>query len=144
MLSESTWIDRTINHVYGAFADIAGWKGVLPDVLDVRVLYDDGAHQEFLMTVERPPGPETVRGIRFCRAPYRIAMFQPAPPPGFRKMVGLWTFAEDDARRTRVTAARWFELDRSTGLDRVMVADKLRGYLRANLDLFRRSLEAGS
>lgn len=142
MIAESTLIDRRIGGVYRAFADLDGWKGTLPDVLDVRVLYDDGSHQEFLMTVERPGGPETVRGIRFCKEPYKIAMFQPAPPPGFRRMVGLWTFAEDDARRTRVTATRWFDLAPSGGLDEAQVAGKLRAYLRTNLDLFRRSLEA--
>lgn len=142
MVSESTLINRTIDNVYKAFADLEGWKSVLPDVLDVRVLYDDGAHQEFLMTVERPGGPETVRGVRFCKEPYKIAMFQPTPPPGFRRMVGVWTFAEDDARRTRVTATRWFDL--APGRDEAHVAGKLRGYLRTNLELFRKSLEEGA
>jgi len=145
MISESTVIDRAVPDVYRAFADLAGWKAVLPDVLDVRVLYDDGRHQEFLMTVERPGGPETVRGLRFCKAPQRIAMFQPQPPPGFRRMVGVWTFTEE-ASRTRVTAERWFELAPGRTLDveeaHRAVAEKLRGYLRTNLGLFRASLEA--
>lgn len=148
MISELTVIDRAVADVYNAFFDLKGWKGILPDVLDVKVLYDDGRHQEFLMTVLRPNGPETVRGVRFCKAPYRIAMFQPEPPPGFRRMVGVWTFAEDDARRTCVTATRTFELVPASGADpseaRRAVEQKLRGYLKTNLGLFRARLEAPS
>jgi hypothetical protein len=97
------------------------------------------------MTVARPAGPETVRGIRFCEQDRRIAMFQPEPPPGFRRMIGVWTFTEETGR-TRVTAERWFELLPGRGLSveeaHRVTAEKLRGYLRTNLGLFRASLEA--
>ena len=94
MISEAIVISAPIDRVYQAFADLAHWKTVLPDVADVQIIYDDAQHQEFLMTVSRPGGLETVRGIRFCEKDERIEMFQPVPPPGFTKMVGEWTFED--------------------------------------------------
>ncbi|MBZ4417202.1 SRPBCC family protein [Myxococcus sp. RHSTA-1-4] len=142
MLEESIRIQGDVRRVYGAFADLAGWKAILPDVLDVQVLYDDGRHQEFLMTVSRPAGPETVRGIRFCEPPHRIALFQPQPPPGFQRMVGVWTFDEEPGA-TRVKAERWFEPS-DPATSREALASRLRGHLKANLELFRKTLEGHS
>lgn len=146
MISEQLVIEREVTAVYRAFEDLQYWRQVLPDVLGVEVLYDDGRQQEFLMTVERPAGPETVRGFRFLVPQQRIELVQPQPPPGFKRMAGVWTFTPG-ARGTLVEARRTFEL--ATGGDPEQArrateetAQKLRGYLRKNLELFKAALEA--
>jgi Polyketide cyclase / dehydrase and lipid transport len=139
MITETILVNRNLSSVYMAFADLDNWMKVLPDVLDVKVLYDDGHHQEFLMTVDRPAGAETVRGIRFCLPSERIELFQPTPPPVFSRMVGIWTFKEIE-EVTEVTAERCFDLkDRTGSVD--VAEENLRSYLRKNLDLFKVSLE---
>lgn len=150
MLTETVVIERTIARVYDAFRDLDYWCKVLPDVVAVETLYDDGAHQEFLMTVERPKGQETIRGARFCVQNQQIELFQPNPPPGFSRMVGRWNFELDRNGGTLVTARRWFELAPAsfTNGDRqaahAHAAAQLSNYLRANLERFRNGLEAES
>lgn len=144
MISESITIHQDLKTVFNAFFDLDNWKQVLPDVLEVEVLYDDGYHQEFLMTVERPNGTETIRGIRFCEPNSQIELFQAVPPPGFKSMTGRWTFQPQQDTIT-VTAERWFTLASNahgqlTQADHE-IGEKLRGYLRKNLELFKASLE---
>ncbi|WP_437957062.1 SRPBCC family protein [Sorangium sp. So ce119] len=141
MLTESVAIKRDVESVYRAFADLTTWKRVLPDVLGVEIVYDDGKHQEFLMTVSRPAGPETVRGIRFCTPSERIELVQPKPPPSFRRMVGVWTFAQKGSV-TEVKAERWFDLLESTPEAIEGFKSRLGTYLRTNLNHFKAHLEA--
>jgi hypothetical protein len=149
MLTETVVIDREISRVYEAFRDLDYWCKVLPDVLRVELLYDDGAHQEFLMTVERPNGAETIRGARFCAHGQQIDLFQPHPPPGFARMVGRWNFELHPNGGTLVTARRWFELAPSAIAGERAAAEqgaaaRLSSYLRTNLTRFREGLEAAS
>lgn len=140
-ISEQTVVDAPIETVYGVYADLDGWCEVLPDVVAVDVHYMDGYNQEFSMTVERPAGPETVRGVRYCRAPYELELVQTTPPPGLARMTGLWTFSEEDGR-TKVTASREFTLLGEAAEDAEQAfARKLRGFLRTNLELFRKAAE---
>jgi ribosome-associated toxin RatA of RatAB toxin-antitoxin module len=141
VIEASVVIRAGLPQVYRAFADIRFWPAVLPDVRDVKVLYEDPCHQEFTMTVERPPGLETVRGIRFLHPERRIEMFQPQPPPGFSQMQGTWTF-EPTGAATRVTAGRSFRIHAT--INATVAQGKLREYLRRNLDLFRATLEGQS
>jgi ribosome-associated toxin RatA of RatAB toxin-antitoxin module len=141
MLVETVAIERDVRDVYRAFADITYWKQVLPDVLGVELLYDDGRHQEFTMTVSRPSGAETVRGIRFCEGDRRIELVQPQPPPSFRRMVGVWTF-EAEGNATRVKAERWFELKDASVGPLEGFRDRIATYLRTNLAHFKSHLEA--
>lgn len=139
MIAETIFVRRNLASVYSAFADLNNWTQVLPDILDVEVLYDDHYHQEFLMRVERPTGIETIRGIRFCSPTERIEIFQPVPPPLFSRMVGVWTFKAVE-EGTEVKAERWFHLkDKNASVE--VAGEKLRGYLQKNLGLFKESLE---
>lgn len=140
MLTETIQIQVNPQKAYDAFANIRGWAEILSDVVDVEVLYDDGRHQEFRMTVSRPTGHETVRGIRFCARPH-IELVQPEPPPGFRRMMGLWTI-ERKGTGTEVNARRSFELIDDSAASREACADKLRHYLRRNLETFKSRVEA--
>ena len=143
MVQEQVRIQAPLQRVYKTFADLEHWRAALPDVLDVQVLYDDGEHQEFLMTVDRPAGPETIRGVRYLDSGKTIELFQPTPPPGFRKMCGTWRFTET-SEGTDVQATRLFEVDGRTVLSQSIVADKLRHYLRTNLALFKAYIENGT
>ena len=140
MIQARIQIDAPLPRVYDAFAGLAHWQAALPDVRGVEVLYDDGRLQEFLMTVERPNGAETIRGVRFLE-PGSIELFQPTPPPGFRRMCGTWSFREADGS-TEVTATRTFELQDPAAAP--AVSEKLRGFLETNLALFKRYVEHGT
>jgi hypothetical protein len=135
-------IQAELARVYEGFRDLHHWTRTLPDVLGVVVRYDDGLAQEFTMTVSRSAGPETVRGVRFCDPHRSISLFQPEPPPGFSRMVGKWEF-EARGSSTRVIAKRWFTLADSDPRDAEQVADTLLGFLDRNLNLFKRTIEAG-
>jgi hypothetical protein len=141
MIQEHILIDAPLAHVYDVFAGLSHWQAALPDVLNIEVLYDDGRHQEFLMTVERPNGPETIRGIRYLDKPDCIELFQPVPPPGFRRMCGGWHFSQAGAS-TKVRATRTFDLVNPGAA--AAVSDKLQGFLRTNLGLFKSYIEHGS
>ena len=145
-ITETVVIERDVDAVYGAFADLVGWTSVLPDVLDVQLLYDDGYNQEFTMTVDRAAGPETIRGIRYCRPPTELELFQPQPPPLLRSMQGLWRFDGVPGGPTTVVATRSFELPWSgdgepSRAHETAFAAKLSAVLRTNLDLFKDALE---
>jgi hypothetical protein len=140
MIQAQIRIDAPLPRVYEAFAGLSHWQAALPDVLGVEVLYDDGRLQEFLMTVERPNGAETIRGVRFLE-PDSIELFQPVPPPGFTRMCGAWHF-RDAGGSTEVTATRTFEVKDAAAT--AAVADKLRGFLRTNLALFKSYVEHAS
>jgi hypothetical protein len=145
-ISESIEFNSSIEAAYAAFADLDRWPMVLPDTQAVEVLYSDGYNQEFTMTVTRPGGAETVRGVRYCRAPYELELVQTTPPPLLRRMTGRWTFREHQGGTT-VVADREFELmDGARGpdgspLSPEVFAEGLRRTLRTNLDLFRRAVE---
>ncbi|MET8630096.1 SRPBCC family protein [Kitasatospora sp. NPDC004669] len=148
-ITETVVIDAPIEAAYGAFADLDRWPAILPDTLDVQVLYCDGYNQEFTMTVERPGGQETVRGVRYCRAPYELELVQTTPPPLLKRMTGRWNFVEQDGRTT-VTATREFELlappagDPAAAPvpDEAEFGRRLSGHLQHNLQLFREAVEA--
>jgi ribosome-associated toxin RatA of RatAB toxin-antitoxin module len=140
-LSVSTLIEAPVEEVYDAFADLTRWPEILPDTVSVSVSYFDGYNQEFSMTVERPGGLETIRGVRYCRAPYELELVQMVPPPGFARMGGRWRFAPCDGG-TRVEATRLFEVQGRDGLPADEVAVHLARILAHNLKLFREAVES--
>lgn len=141
IVTQHVHIRRPAVEVYGAFADLNRWVDILPDTLGVEVLYFDGYNQEFTMTVRRPNGPETVRGVRYCRAPIELELVQTIPPPGLRHMKGRWTFTED-AAGTSVSAIRDFELADGKSAEPAF-AEQLSALLLSNLNRFKEALEDG-
>jgi len=145
-VQESILVNCSVEDIYALYADILEWKNVLSDVLDIKVIYDDGKNQEFLMTVDRPTGAETVRSVRFCTLNERIEMFQPVPPPLLKFMRGVWFF-EKMPTGTLLTATRAFELkddvfpDLSRAEAEEKFASKLRGFLLNNLNSFKAEVE---
>lgn len=139
-IQEKIVVSAPVRQVYETFAGFEHWCAAIPDVLDAKLLYDDGAHQEFLMTVSRPNGPETVRGFRYLEPDKEIELFQPQPPPSFKRMRGIWSFKPIDAK-TEVSAARTFVLQAGHPSAPAEVAGKLREHLKVNLGLFKQYIE---
>jgi len=131
-------ISAPLDTVYATYADIQKWRDVLDDVLNIELLYKDPLHEEFLMTVERNGKPETVRSIRYTHRNEKIEIFQPSPPPNFRKMSGQWIF-KPLGKGTHVTAQRDFEVK---GSDEAKIAQILSGFLERNLLKFKAFLES--
>ncbi len=129
-------IQASIQQVYGAYADIEGWKEVLDDVVDVQINYDDGIHQEFEMTVQRNNGHETVHSLRFCYPFSAIEIFQTKPPPLFETMYGVWQFTLKD-NHVLVRASREFEIKK----DYIFDSHILEKFLEKNLYLFKKWIE---
>jgi ribosome-associated toxin RatA of RatAB toxin-antitoxin module len=133
---KETVIKAPVKKVYAAYADIQGWKQVLPDVIGVQVYYDDGLHQEFDMTVQRGDHQETVHSIRFCYPLSSIEIFQTQPPPLFKSMSGVWKFIprDDDVL---VQATRKFEIKNDAKFD----VSILENFLEKNLSSFKEWVE---
>ena len=152
MITKSIFIQENINIVFTAFANLSNWQRLMDDVLSVQRLYNDGYHQEFLMTINRPLGAETIRGFCFCSPNSRIEIFQAEPLSGFQSITDIWTF-EESKEGTRVTVERQFQ---QTTLDSTTVEPnfvdtayeeaklKLSGYLSKDLNLWKSNLEAES
>lgn len=140
-ITERIAVAKPPQDVYGIFADLPRWTEVLPDTVAVEIFYGDGYNEEFTMTVARPAGLETVRGIRYRRPPEELELVQTLPPPGFVRMSGTWRFTPT-AEGTEVTAVRSFELGSDDPRDPDQVAAGLGRILQHNLDLFRQAVES--
>jgi hypothetical protein len=142
IVGDSIDISAPIQDVYQVFAQLHHWENALPDVLAVKILYEDDCHQEYLMTVERKGEPETVRGIRWLDLFRKIELFQPEPPPGFRCMSGIWLFNSYDGG-TKVEAERVFALTPEWHGREATIAANIKGYLQTNFQFFRSYIQDG-
>jgi hypothetical protein len=146
-IAETITIDAPLERAYDAFADLDRWPSILPDTVGVEITYFDGYNQEFSMTVERPGGLETVRGVRYCRPPYQLELVQTTPPPAMSRMSGVWNFALTADGATEVTATRRFSLHTpeqgGPTVSEEQFAVKLGAILRTNLLLFKEAIERG-
>lgn len=131
--------------VAALFWDIAAWHAIWLKIDDVDVLYDDGAHQEFVMGVQRDGRREDVRTIRYRRRDGAIDFFSPLPPPTMVSHNGSWLFEVDPAQpdSCRVSARRNYQLIGALGETRTQFVDRRRDYrqqfekrLQAILDCF--------
>jgi hypothetical protein len=124
------------------FWDVEAWHAIWHGIDDVAVLYDDRAHQEFVMSVQRDGRREDVRTIRYLRDDGDIDFFSPRPPPTMSVHVGRWSF-EDHPGGCRTTARREYRLVREDGESASAYARRRRAYaerfadrLQAILDSF--------
>jgi hypothetical protein len=131
---EEVKVDVPPGELYALYCDLERWPEVLEDVQSVDVLYADGYQQEFTMTVTRPGGPETVRGVRYCRG-RELELCQFTTPPTLSRMRGRWTFDGPAEGPTTLRAEREFVL-RDPDADGERFAEVLRAFLRHNLDAF--------
>lgn len=131
---ETITVDVPPGALYELYRDLERWPQVLDDIVSVDLHYDDGYHQEFSMTVRRPAGEETVRGVRYCRGG-ELEMCQFTTPPMLSRMSGRWTFDGPPDGPTTLIAERSFALRDPDG-DVGSFAVHLRTYLRQNLSAF--------
>ena len=103
---ESLIIRRPAELVSRLLQDAASWPWLLPHCNDVRMIYDDGAFQEFVMVVQVGEKTEVIRSIRVL-SPNRIEYFQPEPPPALREHRGRWTVTE---RPDGVEVVSWHDV----------------------------------
>lgn len=130
------------DEVAALFWDIGAWHAIWHAIDDVTVLYDDHAHQEFVIGVQRDGRREDVRTIRYRRAGGDVDFFSPMPPPTMSLHVGSWGFMEAPGG-CRVTARREYRLleqDGETADDRARrrraYADRFAERLQSILDCF--------
>lgn len=140
IVEQTVTIDQSVEDVYAAFKNPVRWQQVIPDVSDVRVLYDDGRHQEIIMTVEKIGGAESARSFRYC-IENKILVYQPEPPPMLRQANGEWRIYEKDGM-TCVHAIRKMKL--KFNLDESAYSafkQNVENHLLRNLNYFQIALE---
>lgn len=103
------------------FWDVRAWHEIWSGVDSIDIIYDDGVHQEFTMTVYRGGVKETVRTVRYRRPDGDIEFFTPQCPPGMSQHSGSWTFTDVPGRPDEcdIAAIREYTLRRGDeSLDR--------------------------
>lgn len=79
------------DRIYALLADVTHWPDTLPHCSGIEVLYDDGCHQEFVMSIAGNGGAERFRSIRTCDdRTLSITYFQPEPPAVLTRHQGSW------------------------------------------------------
>lgn len=144
---ETAAFEVSAARAYRALFDLTHWERLLPHILSIDVVYDDGQYQEFLMTVksETDGSPLTVRSVRNC-TPGVIEFFQPDPPPFLLHHGGIWRFRPLGESATEITithvwnlhperAAQTFPSD-GAGSTEEKVGRTLAGHSRITLDVW--------
>lgn len=121
------------------FWDIEHWQRIWDPISGIAVPYDDGAHQEFRMLVERDGRTEDVRTVRF-REGGDIVFFSPVPPPMMAVHRGRWAFAPDGGGCV-VRAVREYELLRGAAEGAPEFAARRAGFDRAFTERLGRILD---
>lgn len=119
-------LDSPPGPVRRQFWDFADWQRIWDRLTTVEVRYDDGAHQEIAMVVERDGRTEHVRTARF-NVGGDIVFFSPQPPPTMSEHRGEWAFAAVPDG-SQVTARREYELTRRHGEELDAFADRRSAY----------------
>lgn len=142
-----------IDRAYDALFDLTQWQRLLPHILKLDVVYDDGRYQEFYMTVaseaEGQP-PLRVRSVRNC-FDNAIEFFQPTPPKFLRHHGGIWRFTSLGENATHVEITHVWNLDDERAQElfppdgTATTEDKVRatlaGHSRITLETWRTILE---
>lgn len=91
--------------------DIQEWAHFWSPLHKVDILYDDGLHQDFVMSLYWQESNASVRTVRFRKdKSTNISFFSPKPPLPMMFQHGLWQMAPYPNGKTELTAIRWFSL----------------------------------
>ena len=96
--------------VYEALWHIKNWPSLLPHCNDIKVLYDDGVYQEFIMQITVQGNIESMRSIRCSPNKRKITYFQPEPPALLKVHRGEWLL-EPLGKATRVISTHEITLN---------------------------------
>lgn len=102
-------VHRAFAHFWSLESLREGW----PAITEVRLIYDDGVHQEAQMLVERDGATEHIRVIR-VRKGTDIEIFTPEPPPMMTWHRGAWRF-RTAKEGSLIIAEREYDLLRREG-----------------------------
>ncbi len=102
--------------VVETFWSVAKLRASWPHILAFDVHYQDDAHQEVSMTVDRDGAIEQIRVVRFRRG-NDIEFFNPVPPPAMTYHVGLWRVTPLGDAGSHVRIERAYELQRRVESD---------------------------
>jgi acyl carrier protein len=135
---------------YKAIYEMEKWPLKLPHVKDIKVLYNDGVYQEFLMDVLSDSGVLQVRSIRRCLPEEGIVFFQPTPPKFLKHHCGGWSFQKIPNGCNVRTWHQWNiepkkAIESFPGLEensiQVQVSSLLRSHAELALNMWKKNLE---
>ncbi len=90
--------------------DIKAWSCFWEQIQAVDILYDDGIHQDFIMSLSWQNRDSSIRTVRFRDQNGNIHFFSPQPPSPTTVHRGLWKLVASEDGTTALTAMRWFEM----------------------------------
>lgn len=88
--------------------DIQSWAQFWSPLHEVRVLYDDGIHQDFELKLDWEKQETLVRTVRFKKHDGNISFFSPTAPFPTSIHQGSWNFYEQADGTTELVATRSF------------------------------------
>jgi acyl carrier protein len=100
--TDTVILPTTASNFSDALWKLEHWEELLPHIKKIEVLYDDGANQEFYMTVDTDGNPVKVRSIRRLRENV-IEFFQPVPPKYLKHHGGCWILKQLENGMTKGT-----------------------------------------
>ena len=90
--------------------EIKSWACFWDPLHAVEVLYDDGFHQDFTMSVTWQNRESRVRTVRFRGGDGEIHFFSPEPPLPTAVHHGVWKLTANQDGTTTLAAMRSFDL----------------------------------
>lgn len=112
-ISATKTIKANYNCVYQSIWKIDSWANFWSPLHEVEILYDDGTHQDFVMTIAWQSTEARIRTVRFRNIKGDIFFFSPIPPPPTTIHQGMWQLKSHGEHKVQLTAVRWFELPTS-------------------------------
>ncbi|MDP1609099.1 MAG: SRPBCC family protein [Chlamydiales bacterium] len=97
-------------NVWQLIWEIKAWAHFWEPLQVVDILYEDGMHQDFVMSLSWQNRDASIRTVRFCAQDGTIHFFSPVPPFPTTIHQGSWKFASHGDDAVELTATRWFEL----------------------------------
>lgn len=99
------------NEVSQFIWNIQEWSHFWSPLHKVDILYDDGLHQDFVMSLDWQESNASVRTVRFRKDKRtNIFFFSPKPPLPMTLHHGLWQIVPYPDGKTELTVVRWFSL----------------------------------
>ncbi len=90
LFSEKLLIPAATEAIFSYLRHAEEWPNDLDHCQQLHINYDDGYHQELIMTLKINDHTETIRSIRTLAKPYRIYYVQVQPPRLLHKHHGYW------------------------------------------------------
>lgn len=103
-------IRAPLRDIWQLIWEIKSWAHFWEPVQTVDILYDDGIHQDFIMSLDWQNRDVRIRTVRFRDRDGNIQFFSPEPPSPTIIHQGMWKFLANEDDTTVLTTVRSFEL----------------------------------